>query len=968
MRAPATLLRGLVPAGLLGLLGCVGHVGDTGGGDLSAFERDVVPVIERDCGTDSCHAAPGDRFDSLDPSYFVFPVDDEGKISGHDRIERAYERAREKLSGAGAEFSDLVRKPLDVSLGGLAHRGGSQFRTMDDPSLVALMRWAQAARPSEETALTPLEQRFADEIQPVLAEKRCMLSSCHGASASNLLKFDPGVLGRFDNIATKRNYASFNLHLNLETPDPMLSRALRKTIPPAQGGIFHRGGNAFFDVDADAELLARFTSFVTDARDQLGVADTGKMTGIVFAATDPTPRKLFDIGTWQPGGDLYALIPPEPGGTLTNLTATLHGDPADIRDPAVSYDGKRVAFAMRRNQDDCLNLYILDLDTAALTQVTHDTGVLANGIKVANVEPLWGPDDRIYFVSTRPGVISAQGTVPQANLYRIDPDGQNLLRMTYSAGVELAPQWRLFPAKGALGPEDRTLDLTFTATRKVGADLFAPLMRVPPDFRSDYHPHYGTQNPRYQIFTQISQLPDLREPLLLMDDSTVWEGGALALIDRNLGPVISDGLDPSVVNYVEPLQKLGTIGEDVRHRGYSPGGYYRDPHAAPDGSLLVVYSPAPIDLSDPNAAPDPALYRVQIADLPGNQSYLSSRDLLVDVPGKVEMDPRPIYRRRREEIGDAGEHLRNDVDWGDMLNFDLSVALTIARQDSPSGVKSFDQMADDIRYVRLVEEVPGTAADGVGRGGHGIRRILAEVPATRDRSLYLRLPAGVPFYIQALDDSGAATATFNEWFSVLPGEKLTQVTRREVWNTRCGACHGSVTGQAGDTVATPDVLTQASRVEANYDATTRTDLPPVEEGLDPTGRPEIDFERDVQPILTARCATAGCHAAGARTPDLSARAGTAGFSGAYEALTASGGDSGHGFAYVDPASSSARTSYLAEVLMGKDLDAPRGFDSGGCGAGDDITLSELKTLMRWMDLGAAYVGVGPKTRPELPTY
>jgi hypothetical protein len=117
---------------------CVGSTGDggPGGSDRAAFEQIVAPIFERDCGTSACHAADGDRFDELDPSYFVFPVDDDGRISGSDRLDRAYQRAIEKLSAEGAQFADLIRKPLDESLGGQAHRGGSQYRTMNDPALV----------------------------------------------------------------------------------------------------------------------------------------------------------------------------------------------------------------------------------------------------------------------------------------------------------------------------------------------------------------------------------------------------------------------------------------------------------------------------------------------------------------------------------------------------------------------------------------------------------------------------------------------------------------------------------------------------------------------------------------------------------------------------------------------------------------------------------------------------------------
>jgi hypothetical protein len=943
------------------------------------FDQHVIPIFESKCGLSACHAASADRFEKLDTSYFLFPVDDDGQVAGSERRDKAHERALEKISAESAKFSDLVRKPLHESLGGQVHRGGDQFLSMDEETLHTVMKWAEMAKPPQPEEVPAVVARYRDEIQPILANKTCMLSSCHGASSANLLIFDPGFLGEFDSGSTTANYKKVQLHMNFETPEPMLSRLVRKAIPLDQGGIPHRGGNAFFDPSSGDADLQVILDFVTAVRADLGDDDKGVATGVVFVATDPTPRNLFDISAWQPGGDVYSLVPAEPGGTLKNLTAGHHQAEADIRDPSVSYDGARVAFAMRRSVSDSLNLYVMNVDGSGLSQLTNDTGSLANGIKVANVEPLWGPDDRIYFTSTRVGKLSAHGGFPLANMWRIDADGNNPLQMTYNAGYEFSPGWRLFPAGGEERPEIRTLDLTFSATRQVGQRLNAPLMRVPPDFRADYHPHYGTQHPDYQIFTSHSQLPDQREPLVLMDEANLWEGGALALIDRNLGPVIKDGGKSAVVNYIPGLQKLGPPGEDVAHTGFSAAGYYRDPHAMPDGTVVVSYSAAPIDHADPMELPDPALYRLTLTDLPTNQrAIVTDRLLLVDVPGKVETDPAPMGIRRREEIGDPLHHVSNDVDTGTVLNFDHAVQLTVATEDSPSNTKDFEATAELIQQVRLVEEVlpspsdypnwPDTSQSRIGRGGHGIRRVLAEFAATDDRSMYVELPAGVPFYVQAVDNTGASTITFNQWFFALPGEKLKQVTRREVWNQRCGACHGSVSGVAGDTVAKPDILSEASRVIANYDVATDTDKAPVPHGIDAATRQQIDFEQHVQPILSQSCATNGCHEGGGVSPDLSQRQGNDGFSGSYEALTASGADSGNGFAYVDPVSSRARSSYLAEVLLLGDLEAPRDFDSNACRANERASAEDIALLMRWMDLGANYIGIAPNTAPTLPTY
>lgn len=955
-------------------LGCEQRRYDREAQVQAVFQEEVLFVFEQDCGSSACHAATDAKFETLNPAYFAFPVDDQGKISGPERAAKALERARAKLSGAGGPFAHLLRKPLDESLGGLQHRGGTQYRSVRDPSYLKLLAWAEKAKPDHDAPLAPLPARFAERVQPILAKNRCFQSNCHGTGASNFLILDPGVEGKFDAEAIEGNYAQFVTFANLESPDPLESRLVQKTIPHAEGGFFHRGGNAFFFPSLDDADLKAITDFIEEVRRELKVEHTGVVSGLVFAAAPPSPRKYFDLSAWQPGGDVYSLVPAEPGGKVTNLTQAHHTGPADVRNPAVSHDGQRVAFAMRKSLDDCLNLYAMNVDGSGLVKLTHDTGTLANGIKVSNVQPLWGPDDRLYFISTAAGALAESG-YPQSNLWRIDADGTGKVRLSFIADNELAPYWRFYHGHGD-APELRTLDLTFTAMRGVGAKRQGPLMRVPPDLRADYHPHFGPQHPTYQLFTQGSRFSDDREVLVLMDEANVWEGGALALIDRNLGPTIVDRGDPAVVNYVDSLQKLGFLGEETSHKGLSKSGYYRDPVALPDGRVVVSHFPRAITHSDPAANPDPALYRLTIVDAVPNRAYVDRREVLVDLPGLVESDPAPILVRRREEVKSPSNWLKYGTDTGELLNFDLAVGLTVARQDSPSNTKPIDQVAYENKFVRLVEEIPLTPADypawpdtrnnKVGRGKHGMRRVLAEFPSTADRSFYVTLPAAVPFFVQSLDFARMTNATFNQWLFLQPGERLKQVTPRATYNHRCGGCHGAIDGDLAKTVGRPDVISEASRVAANYDLSTQTDLPPKPFGLDPNERQEVDFERDVQPIFTRACATSGCHVAAAQVPNLAKRAGAAGFSGPYEALTAAGTASANGFLYVDPDSSEARTSYLAEVLAGRELAAPRAYDSQGCPAPTALTLVEVETLMRWLDLGASYRGVGPKTKPALP--
>jgi hypothetical protein len=118
---------------------------------------------------------------------------------------------------------------------------------------------------------------------------------------------------------------------------------------------------------------------------------------------------------------------------------------------------------------------------------------------------------------------------------------------------------------------------------------------------------------------------------------------------------------------------------------------------------------------------------------------------------------------------------------------------------------------------------------------------------------------------------------------------------------------------------------------------------------------DVDFELDVQPILDRSCAP--CHGPG--TPlDLSDTP-TEWFTAGYETLLADGDLSGNGKQWVDEPDGRASTSHLTELLLGEELDAPGAvFEPGVRHPEGELALTdeELRTLFRWMDLGATFVG------------
>lgn len=120
--------------------------------DRAAFESDVYPILLRDCGYTGCHGNP-DRFfrlygpgrTRLDAATGLFDRPTSAEIDA------SFDRARSMLSGVpDARQALLLRKPLESSAGGAAHRGTDAlgrnvYASTDDPSWQVIARWAGVA-------------------------------------------------------------------------------------------------------------------------------------------------------------------------------------------------------------------------------------------------------------------------------------------------------------------------------------------------------------------------------------------------------------------------------------------------------------------------------------------------------------------------------------------------------------------------------------------------------------------------------------------------------------------------------------------------------------------------------------------------------------------------------------------------------------------------------------------------------
>ncbi len=940
------------------------------------FEADVIPVLEQSCASSTCHGVPPLAELSgevIEWERFFLSTDDAGRIINTDQAYTATLRAIN--TDESPAFSSLLRKPLSSAYGGQPHHGGENFESPETEEYLAIAAWIARETDGGEVVaeLDEYEQRFADEVQPVLAGAGCMNASCHGVGAAVPFRFDPGVDGEFSRAGTRGNY---NFSLKMLTLDgaPELSRLVRKMLPLHDGGIIHKGGNSMFGdgpSDPRIDLVVEWACAEQERRVGLSCGPTPSLDALVFVRGEVAPTQTFDLDVYAPGTDIY--LARLSGGAVTeieNLTGALHDGGGDARDPAVDATGTRLAFALRLSEDEGHEIYEMDLETRAVTQLTSDSGPLAGGGLATNRDPTWAPDDHIWFASTKEGIVADAGALLDAELYELDPDNGAVTRRTWTPHIERHP---VFLVGGKVGGE-----VAFTSLRDVFSDQRrAHPFRFPPDMSEEYHQHFGA-TPMENLFSDMRETADGRYAMIIGDLDSAWEGGALGIIDRNFGTEQNDSAESTALSLPFYSPPAVSIDPDAVTTD-APGTLYRDPVGLPDGTLLAATA-SDVDLYDAETEIDLGIALITIAEDPaGGGPMLVSRELLIDEPGVSDFDPQPIGVRRPAPITEK-EGWDPTAETGVLLHQGLPMIDAILENLHPSGTKV---MRDDFVAVRLVESILMTPAqraavpadetrDGVvgatttSLGSHGPARILAEIELAADGTFQAEIPAGTPFRIQGLDAYGMAVGiSHNRWFDLHPGQVMRQGisgVNPSHYGARCAPCHGGLSGDPDEAFISPDVMTTASLTLSRY--VEQDPRRPITPPLVGDAVREIDFVADVQPILTASCAT-GCHEGAAPSGGVSLSAtATTWYNDAYETLLADGKASGSGKAWIDEPDASASRSFLIEMLTGRELEAPGALSAAGTphpaelGA-EPLDEDALGTLTRWIDLGATWTGTSP---------
>ena len=538
----------------------------------------------------------------------------------------------------------------------------------------------------------------------------------------------------------------------------------------------------------------------------------------------------------RPGGGLYVL---EGFKSCTPKLRCLSGPlpSGSVLRPDISHDGKRVLFAHCRHypglkdepnkldktkmsEDAFYHLYEMNLDGSCLRRLTRG--------KYDDFDGRYLPDGRIVFLSTRrgqhvqcgrqSGAESADGARPDSyvrcggglerpvaiyTLHVMDADGGELTQISPFENFEWTP---------SVDHDGRILYARWDYVDRYNMP-FMSLWSTMPD-GTGARAVFGnyTRNP-HCIF-EARPIPGSRKLIFTASGHHAMTGGCLVLLDPSQG---ADGQGP--------MTRLTPEVAFPESEGW-PSTYFVNPFPLAEEHYLVAWSAAPLPPGTPRpqwGMPGPPNdLGVYLFDSFGNLNLLY-RD-----PDISSMYPLAIRPRR------PPPRIPSQIDWeadreGRMLLIDVYKGL----ENIPQGT---------VKQLRIVG-VPAKTQPTMNHPVMGITHddpgkfVIGTVPVERDGSAHFRVPAGVSFFLQALDRDGIAVQTMRSVTYVQPGQLYT-----------CIGCHEP------RHTAPPNVSPLAAAREPSK-------ILPGPEGSWP-----LDFQVLVQPVMERHCT--GCHKPGGEDPEF----------------------------------------------------------------------------------------------------
>ncbi len=579
-----------------------------------------------------------------------------------------------------------------------------------------------------------------------------------------------------------------------------------------------------------------------EASPKLEIYDSPKLAGksIVFVTHRQYARSHHNTDTmcqngeitenlWDQsaGGSQLVRVDFGPDGKVAKKEVLLEAPEGVIRDANISLDAKKLAFSMRKNKADSYNIYEINLADGKLRQLTR----LKDS---SDLEPVYLPSGEIVFSSTRAAKYCGCNRHIMCNLYRMNPDGGNILQIGNSIEFEHAP---------SVMRDGRILYTRWEYVDRNFGGAQALWTCNPDGTRHALYWGQETSNPSLDGM----QMPESNKVVAILSVCHGRPNGALVIIDRSVG---IEGEKSVLKIYPKDARKL--IGREKSKTDMWGDAMwqiklkYEDPY--PVSENLILVSRYINEVPNPNRSARMGLFLVDL-NSDAEELVAQVKDDENDALHAAEKDDRKV-RNMTEHFGVFSAKVVEP----------RKAALIADQRGSPSD-KSLVYVSNvyegthmrgikkgDIKYLRVVENAPklswsngGWASDGeqapaMNYEDYAIKIDMGIVEVEPDGSAYFEVPSDKFIYLQALDKNKNMLQTMRSGLVVLPGEI-----------SSCTGCHES-------RYSPPPTFTKPSMALRK---------PPQKLAKSSVSDKPFDYAQMVQPIFDKYCLE--CHDYGNNT-------------------------------------------------------------------------------------------------------
>ncbi len=459
------------------------------------------------------------------------------------------------------------------------------------------------------------------------------------------------------------------------------------------------------------------------------------------AAIEPSHVYTYHVEGQTPGGGLYLV---DLAGGTPRLTQLVDASAGLILDANVSYDGTTVLFSWKRTMQDKLQLFTINVDGTALTQLTdHDSN---------NLNACWLPDDSIAFLSDRKPAFAYCWTSTTPILYRCDRDGGNVQRLSANYLNDFTP---------SVMEDGRIIYSRWEYVDRPAIPIQS-LWTINPD-GTGLAGFFGNRVLSPATFMESHEIPGTGQVLCVLTSHNGPCRGAIGMVDPARGANAQEA-----IRNVTPEVDVGLVD-----RG--DGNHIRGPYESPfpvDDQYFLVSCAGTLLIRDYRGTQQATILRRQDA-----LGYYTAR---------------PVLARRRPASRSSTYH-PTDGPWASVLV-----------ENVYRGLESYAE-AGTIVQIAVVQEIEKSKFADVSRRAFGFQFPVVSCGATYapkkvwgfasvepDGSAHFRVPAQVPIYFMALDAQGQAIQRMRSFTHLMPGEQQS-----------CVGCHADRNYVTPDVTARP---------------------------------------------------------------------------------------------------------------------------------------------------------------------